>query len=44
MFLNNPNNPTATIHSGDAVDEFIERVLTASPDAIVLIDEAYTTT
>jgi histidinol-phosphate aminotransferase len=41
VFLNNPNNPTGTLHSGDAVDAFIERVLSASPDAMVLIDEAY---
>jgi histidinol-phosphate aminotransferase len=41
VFLNNPNNPTATLHSGDAVGAFIDRVLTASPDAVVLIDEAY---
>lgn len=41
VFLNNPNNPTGTLHSGDAVDSFIESVLAASPDVIVLIDEAY---
>jgi histidinol-phosphate aminotransferase len=41
VFLNNPNNPTGALHSGDAVDAFIERVLAASPDAVVLIDEAY---
>jgi histidinol-phosphate aminotransferase len=41
VFLNNPNNPTATLLSGDAVDGFIERVHSAAPDALVLIDEAY---
>jgi histidinol-phosphate aminotransferase len=41
VFLNNPNNPTGALLSGDAVDAFIERVLAASPDAVVLIDEAY---
>lgn len=41
VFLNNPNNPTATLWSGDAVGAFIEKVMKASPDAIVLIDEAY---
>ncbi|HEY2946462.1 MAG TPA: aminotransferase class I/II-fold pyridoxal phosphate-dependent enzyme [Vicinamibacteria bacterium] len=41
VFLNNPNNPTATLLSGDAVDAFIERVHAASPEAVVLIDEAY---
>jgi len=40
-FVNNPNNPTATLLSGDAMDAFIERVHTAAPDAVVLIDEAY---
>ncbi|HET7292512.1 MAG TPA: aminotransferase class I/II-fold pyridoxal phosphate-dependent enzyme [Vicinamibacteria bacterium] len=41
VFLNNPNNPTANLHSGDAVGAFVDRVLTASPDTTVLIDEAY---
>jgi histidinol-phosphate aminotransferase len=41
VFLNNPNNPTATLLSGDAVDAFIERVHAVSPEAVVLIDEAY---
>ena len=41
VFLNNPNNPTATLLTGDAVDAFIERVHSAAPDALVLIDEAY---
>ncbi len=41
VFLNNPNNPTATLHGADAVGGFIDRVLTASPDTTILIDEAY---
>jgi histidinol-phosphate aminotransferase len=41
VFLNNPNNPTANVIGGDEVDAFIERVLAASPDVVVLIDEAY---
>ena len=41
VFLNNPNNPTATVHSEDAVGAFIDRVLTASPDTTILVDEAY---
>jgi histidinol-phosphate aminotransferase len=41
VFLNNPNNPTATLLSGDAVDAFIDRVHAISPEAVVLIDEAY---
>lgn len=41
VFVNNPNNPTATLHSADAIAGFIDRVLTASPDTTILIDEAY---
>lgn len=41
VFLNNPNNPTANLHSGDAVADFLARVLETSPDTTVLIDEAY---
>jgi histidinol-phosphate aminotransferase len=41
VFLNNPNNPTATLHGADAVGAFIDRVLTSSPDTTILIDEAY---
>jgi histidinol-phosphate aminotransferase len=41
VFLNNPNNPTATLHGADAVSGFIDKVLTASPDTTILIDEAY---
>jgi histidinol-phosphate aminotransferase len=41
VFVNNPNNPTATLHGADAIGSFIDRVLTASPDTTILIDEAY---
>jgi histidinol-phosphate aminotransferase len=41
VFLNNPNNPTATLHGADAVGGFVDKVLTASPDTTILIDEAY---
>jgi histidinol-phosphate aminotransferase len=41
VFLNNPNNPTATVLPGSAVTAFIDRVLTASPETSILIDEAY---
>jgi histidinol-phosphate aminotransferase len=41
VFLNNPNNPTATLHSAAAVSAFIDRVLAASPDTTILLDEAY---
>jgi histidinol-phosphate aminotransferase len=41
VFVNNPNNPTATVHSGDAIEEFVARVRRTSPDTTILIDEAY---
>jgi len=41
VFLNNPNNPTATVHSAKAVANFVERVRRISPDTVILIDEAY---
>lgn len=41
VFLNNPNNPTATVHSAKAVQNFVERVRRVSPDTVILIDEAY---
>ena len=41
VYLNNPNNPTATVHSGKAVANLIDRVLQVSPETTLLIDEAY---
>lgn len=41
VFLNNPNNPTGTVHSEAAVASFIERVLAADPEVVVCVDEAY---
>src|SRR5262245_12954779 len=41
VFLNNPNNPTATVHSAKAVADFVARVRRISPDTVILIDEAY---
>ncbi|HYN10429.1 MAG TPA: histidinol-phosphate transaminase [Vicinamibacterales bacterium] len=41
VFLNNPNNPTATVHSAKTVQNFVERVRRISPDTVILIDEAY---
>ena len=40
VFFCNPNNPTATLHEGDAVDAFLDRVLSES-DATIVVDEAY---
>jgi histidinol-phosphate aminotransferase len=41
VFFNNPNNPTATVHGLTDVTDFVERVHKASPDTVILIDEAY---
>jgi histidinol-phosphate aminotransferase len=41
VFFNNPNNPTATVHGAKTVADFVARVRTAAPDAVILIDEAY---
>jgi histidinol-phosphate aminotransferase len=41
VFLNNPNNPTATVHGAKAVADFVQKVRAASPDTVILIDEAY---
>jgi histidinol-phosphate aminotransferase len=41
VYLCNPNNPTATVHGASAVTGFLERLRQRSPEATVLIDEAY---
>ena len=41
VFFCNPNNPTATVHGHAAVADFVKRVRAASPDTVILIDEAY---
>jgi histidinol-phosphate aminotransferase len=41
VFLCNPNNPTATVHSKSDVTMFIETVNRASPQTTILVDEAY---
>lgn len=41
VFLCNPNNPTGTVHGGQAVQDFISQVARANPRATVLVDEAY---
>ena len=41
VFLNNPNNPTATVHGAKTITDFVERVRRISPDTVILIDEAY---
>ncbi|HEU5217346.1 MAG TPA: aminotransferase class I/II-fold pyridoxal phosphate-dependent enzyme [Gemmatimonadales bacterium] len=41
VYLCNPNNPTATVHSAADVTAYVEQVGKSSPDTTVLIDEAY---
>ncbi len=41
VYVCNPNNPTGTVHSKAAVEDFIRRVLSKSPAVHVLVDEAY---
>ena len=41
FFVCNPNNPTGTLHGGDAIERFVSRAREAAPDALILIDEAY---
>jgi histidinol-phosphate aminotransferase len=41
IFVNNPNNPTATVHGAKTIADFVERVRRISPDSVILIDEAY---
>jgi histidinol-phosphate aminotransferase len=41
VFLNNPNNPTATVHGAKAIADFVRRVRAESPETVILIDEAY---
>jgi histidinol-phosphate aminotransferase len=41
VFFCNPNNPTATVHGKSAVADMVKEIRAASPDAMILIDEAY---
>jgi len=41
VFFNNPNNPTATVHGVKTVTDMVARIHKASPDTVILIDEAY---
>ena len=40
-YICNPNNPTSTVHSGADVEAFVEGIHKRSPEAVVLVDEAY---
>lgn len=41
VFFCNPNNPTATVHGKTAVADMVKAIRSASPDTVILIDEAY---
>ncbi|HEU4629012.1 MAG TPA: aminotransferase class I/II-fold pyridoxal phosphate-dependent enzyme [Gemmatimonadaceae bacterium] len=41
VFVNNPNNPTGTLHPARAIADFVRRTQAAAPAATILIDEAY---
>jgi histidinol-phosphate aminotransferase len=41
VFICNPNNPTATVHGREPIADLLKRIATASPDTVVLVDEAY---
>src|SRR6185295_14306358 len=41
VYLCNPNNPTATVHTKQDVVAFIKAVNAASPQTTILVDEAY---
>jgi histidinol-phosphate aminotransferase len=41
VYLCNPNNPTATVHSAADVKAYVEQVGRQSPETTILIDEAY---
>jgi histidinol-phosphate aminotransferase len=41
VFFCNPNNPTATVHGKTAVADLVKAIRAASPDTMILIDEAY---
>ena len=41
FFICNPNNPTGGVNSAASIAEFVAAVRQVSPDALLLIDEAY---
>jgi histidinol-phosphate aminotransferase len=41
VFICNPNNPTATVHPADRIADAVAKIEAASPDTVVLVDEAY---
>jgi histidinol-phosphate aminotransferase len=41
VFFCNPNNPTATVHGKATVADMVKQIRAASPESVILIDEAY---
>jgi histidinol-phosphate aminotransferase len=41
VFFCNPNNPTATVHGKTTVADMVKQIRAASPETVILIDEAY---
>jgi histidinol-phosphate aminotransferase len=41
VFVCNPNNPTGSVHGADAITAMVTRISQASPDTVILLDEAY---
>jgi histidinol-phosphate aminotransferase len=41
VFYCNPNNPTATYVGAKATREFLTKLISASPETMILVDEAY---
>jgi histidinol-phosphate aminotransferase len=41
LFVCNPNNPTGTVHGASAIADLVGRVVKASPETVILVDEAY---
>jgi histidinol-phosphate aminotransferase len=41
VFVCNPNNPTGAVHGADAIAAMAARIAKASPETVILIDEAY---
>jgi histidinol-phosphate aminotransferase len=41
VFVCNPNNPTGAVRSADDISAFVTSVSQASPQTVILIDEAY---
>ena len=41
LYICNPNNPTATVHSSRSISDLAARIRQTAPETVILIDEAY---